>query len=130
MCSYNAFSLQKNTIRNTFSSIVSTLLLVHPLIKEEISKYQDVASYKASRCFKYNRLQYKVQYRQRKKLVLRSPLFSYRNWRNEPDNYDEQDCCAINSYGLLSDEYCKSKLGFICSYPIKRGTYYLNNPIK
>lgn len=43
------------------------------------------------------------------------------NWRNEPDNYDEQDCCAINSYGLLSDEYCKSKLGFICSYPIKRG---------
>ncbi|XP_045188661.2 macrophage mannose receptor 1-like [Mercenaria mercenaria] len=44
-------------------------------------------------------------------------------WRNEPDNYDEQDCCAINPYGLFSDEYCKSKLGFICSYSIQRGQF-------
>lgn len=44
-------------------------------------------------------------------------------WRNEPDNYDEQDCCAINSFGSFSDEFCKSKLGFICSYPINRGDY-------
>ncbi|KAL4231672.1 hypothetical protein ACF0H5_009251 [Mactra antiquata] len=47
----------------------------------------------------------------------------YITWRNEPDNYDEQDCCAINEYGLFSDEYCKSKLGFICSYPLKRGDF-------
>ncbi|KAH3785058.1 hypothetical protein DPMN_163141 [Dreissena polymorpha] len=43
------------------------------------------------------------------------------DWRNEPDDYDNQDCDAINEFGKFSDEYCRSKLGFICSYPIQPG---------
>lgn len=45
------------------------------------------------------------------------------NWRHEPDNYDEQDCCAINEFGLFSDEDCNKKLGFICKYSLNRGEY-------
>ncbi|XP_052773670.1 macrophage mannose receptor 1-like [Mya arenaria] len=44
-------------------------------------------------------------------------------WRNEPDNFDNQDCCAINEFGKFSDEFCRSKLGFICNFPISRGSF-------
>ena len=46
------------------------------------------------------------------------------NWRNEPDNFqNNQDCYAINEFGLFSDEFCDTKLGFICKYSINRGEY-------
>ena len=49
----------------------------------------------------------------------------FRNWRHEPDNYDGQDCCAINEFGSFSDEYCNTKLGFICQLPLKRGKLFI-----
>ena len=45
------------------------------------------------------------------------------NWRNEPDNFHAQKCYAINEFGSFSDEFCHSKLGFICKYSLNRGEY-------
>ncbi|KAL3863122.1 hypothetical protein ACJMK2_004894 [Sinanodonta woodiana] len=49
-------------------------------------------------------------------------------WRNEPDNYDDQDCGAINEFAKFGDEYCDSLFGFICKYVINRNEYCPDGP--
>ncbi|XP_046333023.2 macrophage mannose receptor 1-like [Haliotis rufescens] len=38
-------------------------------------------------------------------------------WNLEPDNYENEDCCAINEYGKFSDDACREHYGYICKVP-------------
>lgn len=50
-------------------------------------------------------------------------LFKLRNWRNEPDNDDNQDCGTVNQYGRFADDFCNNKYGYICQFTAPTGTY-------
>ncbi|XP_061178451.1 macrophage mannose receptor 1-like [Saccostrea echinata] len=43
------------------------------------------------------------------------------NWKNEPDDADNQDCGSVNQYGRFSDDFCNNKYGYICQYPAPQG---------
>lgn len=43
------------------------------------------------------------------------------NWRNEPDNDDNQDCGSMNQYGRFADDFCNNKYGYICQYTVPTG---------
>lgn len=43
------------------------------------------------------------------------------NWRNEPDNDDNQDCGTVNQYGRFADDFCNNKYGYICQFTASTG---------